>query len=393
MITRAEVLALRAEWQVEAAVIEKDHALGWLLAGISQEPRLAGWVFKGGTCLRKCYFETYRFSEDLDFTVVDDGLVAPGDLADVFRDVAAWMLEEGGIELVVDERSFAARRNLRGRPTTEGKVGFRGPLRQPQPAKIKLDLTTDELLALPPESRSVAHPYSDAMTNVDVPTLARVQCYPLVELMAEKLRALAQRCRPRDLYDIVHTHRHADVAARAGEVAALLRRKCEFVGIPVPTAASLRGGDLLDQLRLDWVAMLAHQLPQLPDVDTFLSQLDDIFAWLAGAQSHAQRPVPLGDGEAAVAPRGLRSWRASAPVELLRFAGANRLRVDIDYRAQDGRWGWRNVEPYALRRSREGRLLLFVVNDRGQLRSYRVDRIRDIRVTGKPFVPRYRIEL
>lgn len=26
------------------------------------------WVFKGGTCLKKCYFETYRFSEDLDFT-------------------------------------------------------------------------------------------------------------------------------------------------------------------------------------------------------------------------------------------------------------------------------------------------------------------------------------
>lgn len=29
------------------------------------------WVFKGGTCLKKCFFETYRFSEDLDFTVLD----------------------------------------------------------------------------------------------------------------------------------------------------------------------------------------------------------------------------------------------------------------------------------------------------------------------------------
>jgi predicted nucleotidyltransferase component of viral defense system len=27
-------------------------------------------------------------------------------------------------------------------------------------------------------------------------------------LFAEKLRALAQRCRPRDLYDVVHMHRH-----------------------------------------------------------------------------------------------------------------------------------------------------------------------------------------
>ena len=28
------------------------------------------WLFKGGTCLKKC-FETYRFSEDLDFTLTD----------------------------------------------------------------------------------------------------------------------------------------------------------------------------------------------------------------------------------------------------------------------------------------------------------------------------------
>ncbi|MBW6474015.1 MAG: nucleotidyl transferase AbiEii/AbiGii toxin family protein [Anaerolineaceae bacterium] len=27
-------------------------------------------VFKGGTCLRKCYFPDYRFSENLDFTAI-----------------------------------------------------------------------------------------------------------------------------------------------------------------------------------------------------------------------------------------------------------------------------------------------------------------------------------
>jgi predicted nucleotidyltransferase component of viral defense system len=29
------------------------------------------FIFKGGTCLKKCYFEDYRFSEDLDFTLLD----------------------------------------------------------------------------------------------------------------------------------------------------------------------------------------------------------------------------------------------------------------------------------------------------------------------------------
>lgn len=70
MIPLRQVLDLRAEWQLRADVIEKDYVLGWLLAAIASTDQLAGtWVFKGGTCLRKCYFETYRFSEDLDFTV------------------------------------------------------------------------------------------------------------------------------------------------------------------------------------------------------------------------------------------------------------------------------------------------------------------------------------
>lgn len=72
MIPAAEVRALRAEWSLRDDIIEKDYALGWILAGIAAEEDLATtWIFKGGTCLRKCYYETYRFSEDLDFTVVD----------------------------------------------------------------------------------------------------------------------------------------------------------------------------------------------------------------------------------------------------------------------------------------------------------------------------------
>ena len=40
--------------------------------GIAGHPVLCNRVFKGGTCLKKCFFETYRFSEDLDFTVPQD---------------------------------------------------------------------------------------------------------------------------------------------------------------------------------------------------------------------------------------------------------------------------------------------------------------------------------
>mgnify|MGYP000975988095 CR=1 FL=1 len=55
--------------------IEKDYILSWLLKGISQNKLLSGvLVFKGGTCLKKFYFEDYRFSEDLDFTLADESV-------------------------------------------------------------------------------------------------------------------------------------------------------------------------------------------------------------------------------------------------------------------------------------------------------------------------------
>lgn len=45
-------------------VVEKDYALGHLLAAIAGEPLLREeLVFKGATCLRKAYFPDYRFSD------------------------------------------------------------------------------------------------------------------------------------------------------------------------------------------------------------------------------------------------------------------------------------------------------------------------------------------
>jgi len=73
VITREELREAAREFQLDINVVEKDYALGWLLAGVANHPLLREtWIFKGGTCLKKCWFETYRFSEDLDFTVRDE---------------------------------------------------------------------------------------------------------------------------------------------------------------------------------------------------------------------------------------------------------------------------------------------------------------------------------
>lgn len=388
MIPQRELASLRAEWMLDQGVIEKDYVLGWLLAGIANHKELAdSWVFKGGTCLRKCYYETYRFSEDLDFTVVQGGPDDPEVLGPIFTDIAEWVREESGIELIADDRSFRRRRNKRGNPTTEGRIGYRGPNASPSIPKVKLDITTDEILTSRPVLRPIGHPYSDRLP------VSRVLSYSINELFGEKLRALAERCRPRDLYDVVHMHRHPDLIGSAALVRGVLERKCEFVGIEIPTADSIRSSPFRAEIESEWSNMLGHQLPKpLVPFETFWGALDGIFGWLGGRVTPSLPRAQLGDLDPWEAPKAIASWRRSIPLELLRYAGANRLLVEIDYRAQQGRQGPRLVEPYALRRSRAGDLLLFVVNDRGQLRSYRVDHIAAIRPTSTPFAPRFRVE-
>jgi predicted nucleotidyltransferase component of viral defense system len=63
MITHDEIKNMEVEWQLREHIVEKDYVIGWLLWGIATHPMLRdAWIFKGGTCLKKCYFETYRFS-------------------------------------------------------------------------------------------------------------------------------------------------------------------------------------------------------------------------------------------------------------------------------------------------------------------------------------------
>ena len=87
MIEKREILAIAEQTSLNAHVVEKDYVLGWMLAGIYSHEALAdSWIFKGGTCLKKCFFETYRFSEDLDFTLRDGAHLDEGFLKSVFAE-------------------------------------------------------------------------------------------------------------------------------------------------------------------------------------------------------------------------------------------------------------------------------------------------------------------
>lgn len=114
MIDRAEILAVAADLSLAPDIVEKDYVLGWLLAGINAHDKLASaWAFKGGTCLKKCYFETYRFSEDLDFTISAQSHLDEGFLKATFAEIANWLYDETGLEIPADQLRFDVYRDKR----------------------------------------------------------------------------------------------------------------------------------------------------------------------------------------------------------------------------------------------------------------------------------------
>jgi len=315
-----------------------------LLWGIGTDPALGQqWVFKGGTCLKKCYIETYR--------------ILP-------RITAA-----SGIDF-----STPPRLKLRPNKTsTEGRVYYTGPRRTPQPARVKLDISADEPVVRPPVLEKIAHPYPDAF-----PAGGTIRCYSFDELFAEKIRAMAQRGRPRDLYDIVNLFRRNDLRMYPDAIRSALHDKCAAKNIGVPTAADFTGSPLLVELESEWGNMLGHQLPALPPLAPFLDELPLLFAWLDGeVEEIVASAIAYGpdEDESWSPPPSVSTWGMGVPLETVRFAAANHLLVELAY---DGRI--RLIEPYSLRRTRAGNLILHAERADGSgHRSYRVERIQGLR--------------
>jgi predicted nucleotidyltransferase component of viral defense system len=388
MINRFDIEERVREWGLREDVVEKDYVLGWLLWGIGSDDTLGlKWVFKGGTCLKKCYLETYRFSEDLDFTVMPGGPVREEEVRPLLIRLLDRVHESSGIQF--SDREPLLKTHESGR-YTQGRVYYRGPRNAPQVASIILDLSSSERIARPSVLREISHSFPDKL-----PAPAKIRCYSFEEVFAEKIRAMGERCRPRDLYDIINLFRRRDLRNAATLVREVLHEKCASKGVPVPTMAALEQSLHRAALISEWANMLAHQLPALPPFETFWEELRELFAWLEGAIDQADLSIAQvqssGDvfDEEWTPPSTAYVWGQGVPVESIRFAAANHLCLELGYQNS-----MRMIEPYALRRTREGRVLLVAVKcATRETRTYRMDRIQSIKVTNTPFRPVFKVEL
>lgn len=393
MISKDEILEMADETGLTPNVVEKDYVLGWLLAAVTANPVLSPvWVFKGGTCLKKCYFETYRFSEDLDFTLTDEAHLDESFLLEQFKQISEWIYDQSGLVFPSDRMKFDVYDNPRGGKSCEGKVYYESYFVKGKHSlpKIKFDLTADEVLVLPAATQPVFHAYSD-MPEGGIHT----NCYDYPEVFGEKVRALGERGRPRDLYDVINLYRNDHLPA-AAVIRDVLDQKCAYKQIDRPSLAAM--DQYRQELEQNWEPMLAHQLPSLPELSIYWDALDGFFEWLESEITPARAALPsvASSGEVYRPDYGRLGLRTTSggSLEIIRFAAGNRLCVDLDYTNKQGERETRTIEPYSLRRAGTGNVLLYAVRvDNGEIRAYIIDSINGATVTNRVFEPRFEVEL
>ena len=282
MIRNAEIRRLARVAGVEPRIMELDYALGWALRGIAGHSDLARrLVFKGGTCLRKCYFPDYRFSVDLDFT--STRWFGWDEFGQALTEAFADAQEASGIDFGARSPRLRIIDDEYGRESLRFTVYWRGPHATGGTAPgLRIDITRNEVLAFAPVSRPLFHPFSDADDLGEI----RLRCYALEEVMAEKVRAvLGQRIYAvsRDLYDIHSLLEHVDER----QVQASLPRKLDARKVD-PEAIHLgRLTERKDEFRADWARNLAVLLP--PGTE---GEFDDVWNAVAEYVGRIATAVP-----------------------------------------------------------------------------------------------------
>ncbi len=170
--------------------IEKDYILSWILQGVAMHYELSkAIVFKGGTVLKKVYFKDYRFSEDLDFTLLDNSL-SNQQIFDYFNDVFEYIREEANIPLEIIDDNEHQDGGINFYISYIGPLGGMGTNK-----RVKVDISRSEQLQFEPILQDVFLTYTDQDEH-------KLLCYSIEEILVEKLRSVMQRMQARDFYDI-----------------------------------------------------------------------------------------------------------------------------------------------------------------------------------------------
>jgi predicted nucleotidyltransferase component of viral defense system len=252
MIKPGEIQQKARLWGVRDQQFEKDYILSWILFGIAKHEQLSkAIVFKGGTVLKKVYFEDYRFSEDLDFTLLYSEFTNE-QIYSWFKEIFEIIKEEANIPLnIIDNNEHE-----------DGGINFYisyiGPLGgQGNNKRVKVDISRSELLVFEPVIKNVFIYYTDLEEY-------KLLCYSLEEVLVEKMRSVMQRMQARDFYDIWYLLEKQDmnVDFYLNEFEAKCKSK-DLMHTNFPKKLTER----LPLYKSRWQSSMSEQIKDLPDFD------------------------------------------------------------------------------------------------------------------------------
>ena len=242
MISELEFKEKARTYKVPISTIERDYAQSWILT------TLPDMAFKGGTAIKKSYIDNYRFSDDLDFT-----LLQKNNFKNLTNKIQKAMQEtrtKSGISFLDTIKSEEVKNGYMF------IIYFRILRTTGNPLKIKIDITKSENESIfkPVQKRTILHLYSDKINK-------QITVYSLEEIFVEKVRSLFERTRPRDLYDVWTLNKITKFDK------SLFQKKCNHKNIKPNIDELITRKTNYENA---WDASLKHQLPEIhPALDVF----------------------------------------------------------------------------------------------------------------------------
>jgi len=175
LLDKLDLIAYNRKLNYHLAEAEKDYMLTLVLKIIYDSELKNMLIFKGGTAIHHCYLPQLRFSENIDFTSINKEIK--------LQDIRNILLAYNFFDI---EKEYTSNATLKIE-----HLKYTGPLKQPNSLKIEIDRTQN--VYCKPKQLS----YSNVW-NIDF----KVNVMDEREICAEKIRAMAERSRYRDFYDL-----------------------------------------------------------------------------------------------------------------------------------------------------------------------------------------------
>lgn len=238
MVKDTELKSVAGKYKVPLSKVERDYAQNWLLKNLNE----INMALKGGTGLRKVYFKEYRFSDDLDFTLLED--ITKRTLTSKIDKAIEKAKDESGINFT----------RITDLEKTDTGYKFKAGFKISQTMSIQLDITTpaNEEVMLPVVHRKINHIFSDDFYGT-------ARSYDIREILIEKIRSIFQRGFPRDLYDVGYLFENGVKVNKE-----LLEKKFSYKNIKIDISQL---ETQREKIKSAWIASLQDQITPVPNFD------------------------------------------------------------------------------------------------------------------------------